>query len=466
MDGNKYGKKALTEGRLYPAEYSAPVTASDRYRGDDVEEDTMSAFDRIIGYETIKQELLQLCDIIGNREIYEQMGAKLPQGILLYGDPGLGKTLMAKCLIEESGLEAFLIRRNKGDNDFIAGITDAFAKAKENAPSIVFLDDLDKFANEDDDHRDAEEYVAVQACIDDVKNSGVFVLATANDIRKMPRSLTRSGRFDRKIFIRQPTDTDAVSIITHYLKGKRVSDDVHMEDLARMISYSSCADLEMILNEAAISAAFARKKTIDMSDLVKAVLRMQYNAPDNFTKVTGEDMKRLALHEAGHLVASEVLCPGSVGFASLRTTGRDSTGGFVHLCKEMTNTQDLVLIALAGKAAVELYYSEKYADGCKDDIRKAFCCIRSIISEEGARGFGMIHMSDTPFPITSENLNARKEAVVHAELERSYFITKDILLKNKAFLEKASSALIEKETLLYSDIKAIRENVTVIGVSA
>ena len=127
----------------------------------------MSAFDKVIGYETIKSELLQICDMIKNREIFEKLGAKLPQGILLSGDPGLGKTLMAKCFIEESGLPSFVIRRNKGNDDFVGEITETFREAKESAPAIVFLDDMDKFANEDDHHRDAEEYVAVQAGIDE-----------------------------------------------------------------------------------------------------------------------------------------------------------------------------------------------------------------------------------------------------------------------------------------------------------
>ena len=109
-----------------------------------------------------------------------------------------------------------------------------------------------------------------------------------------------------------------------------------MEDLSKMISYSSCAELETILNEAAISAAYKRKTDIEMEDLVKSVLRMIYDSPDNYTKASAEDIKKTALHEAGHLVVSEVLCPGSVGLASLRSTGRDSTGGFIHRCKELS----------------------------------------------------------------------------------------------------------------------------------
>ena len=424
----------------------------------------MSAFDRIIGYQTIKEELLQICDMIHNREIYENLGAKLPQGILLYGDPGLGKSLMAKSFITESGLPAYIVRRDKGSDDFIGKITDTFEKAKKNAPAIVLLDDMDKFANEDDRHIDAEEYVAVQAGIDEVKGCNVFVFATVNEIRKLPRSLIRSGRFDRKIEVNSPTGRDAEEIIKYYLAEKKVSDNVNMDDLVKMVSYGSCAELETILNEAAIGAAYARKEKIEMDDLVKSVLRMQYDAPDNFTKKSSDALKEIALHEAGHLVVSEILTPGSVGLASLRTAGRDSTGGFIHRCMPVTRRAHHILISLAGKAAVELYYSGVCASGCQSDIRKAADNIRDAISESGTGGFGMIDVANHRFPESSESFNSRNESVVHAELERYMFKAREILIKNRDFLEKAAQRLSEKETLLYSDIRKLRESIKITEV--
>lgn len=424
----------------------------------------MSAFDKIIGYQTIKEELLQICDMIHNREIYENLGAKLPQGILLYGDPGLGKSLMAKSFITESGLPAYIVRRDKGSDDFIGKITDTFEKAKKNAPAIVLLDDMDKFANEDDRHIDAEEYVAVQAGIDEVKGCNVFVFATVNEIRKLPRSLIRSGRFDRKIEVNSPTDRDAEEIIKYYLGQKKVSDNVNMDDLVKMVSYGSCAELETILNEAAIGAAYARKEKIEMDDLVKSVLRMQYDAPDNFTKKSSDALKEIALHEAGHLVVSEILTPGSVGLASLRTAGRDSTGGFIHRCMPVTRRAHHILISLAGKAAVELYYSGVCASGCQSDIRKAADNIRDAISESGTGGFGMIDVANHRFPESSESFNSRNESVVHAELERYMFKAREILIKNRDFLEKAAQMLSEKETLLYSDIRKLHESIKITEV--
>ena len=225
----------------------------------------MNAFDKVVGYESIKNELLQICDMIHNRETYEKLGARLPQGVLLYGAPGLGKTLIAKSFIEESGLKAYILRRDKGD-DFVGSITETFREAKENSPCIIFLDDMDKFANEDKNHCDAKEYVAVQAGIDEVKGHNVFILATVNKLQKLPDSLVRSGRFDRRIEVECPNDKDAAKIVRHYLSGKKMADDIDMDDLSKMISYSSCAELETILNEAAINAAYARKNVIETDE--------------------------------------------------------------------------------------------------------------------------------------------------------------------------------------------------------
>lgn len=415
----------------------------------------MSSFDKIIGYETIKNELMQISDMINNKSVYEKLGAKLPMGVLLYGDPGLGKTLMAKCFIEECKLEAFTIRKNKSEN-FVEHISEIFKEAKEKAPAIIFLDDMDKFANEDNNHRDAEEYVAVQAGIDDVKGTGVFVLATVNEHHKLPRSLTRSGRFDRCIEVCSPNSQDCVNIIKHYLEDKKVADDINIEDISKMISYSSCAELETIMNEAAILAGFKRKECIEMSDIVSSVLKMEYNSPDDFTKVTDAELKKIAYHEAGHLVMSEILCPGSIGLASVRTSGRNSVGGFVRRCKKLPNAESHILVSLSGKAAVELNYG-MCADGCESDIKRAFECIRDEISENGSMGFGMVDVANHRFPETSESLNSRNESIVQTELERYFYKAKEIILKNKEFLDNIVCALIEKETLLSSDIKKIRE---------
>lgn len=412
----------------------------------------MSAFDKVIGYDAAKKELKQICDMIHNREVYASLGARIPRGILLYGRPGMGKTLLADCFITESGRRAYTVRRDRGGEGFVAEITAAFRKAKENAPAIVFLDDLDKFSNEDDFHRDTEEYIAVQSGIDEVRDSEVFVIATANDLHKLPRSLQRSGRFDRKLEMNTPTEADARKIIEHYLKDKKTAPNVNMDDFCGMIKYSSCAGLETILNEAAIAAAYARRDSIGMGDLTAAVLRVEYEDAEDNAEAPDEQRRAIALHEAGHLVVSEALCPGSVGLASLR-----SGGGFVRRCRDLPRRSDNVLVALGGKAAVELYCADAHEEGCRSDIERACEHIRDAISKNGVCGIGLLDVETYHSSSMSESLNVRTEALVHAELERYLLRAKDILLKNRGFLEAAADALLNRETLLKSDIRALRE---------
>ena len=281
----------------------------------------MRPFDKVIGYEKVKEELIQICDILKNKEVYETLGARMPSGVLLYGEPGLGKTLIAQCFIEEAGLMTYTLRKNKGNGDFIDEISDTFKKAAQNAPAIIFLDDMDKFANEDEDHLDAEEYVAVQTGIDEVKNKNVFVIATVNDIRKLPASLSRAGRFDRKIRMTAPDEGDAVKIVSHYLQDKNISDDVDIKDLVKLIGYDSCAGLETILNEAAINAGYERRKIIEMKDFVKATLGLIVPDEEKPEECDSEELFDMAVHEAGHLVVMEILEPGRAGMAMVRLRG-------------------------------------------------------------------------------------------------------------------------------------------------
>lgn len=415
----------------------------------------MGAFDQVIGYESIKKELLQVCDMIRNPEIYQEMGAVLPRGVLLYGDPGLGKTLMANALIQEMGLTAFTVRMNTGGNDIEREINETFRKAAENTPCIVFLDDLDKYANEDSNHRDAAAYVTVQACIDDVKDKAVFVIATANNNWKLPESLCRPGRFDRGIKFETPGKEDARQIIQYYLKGKKIDDTVDLEDLSRMLDYESCAALETILNEAAICAAYERKEKIGMQELIRAVLRKEYDSPEIDRKISADKKRKTALHEAGHAVVSEVLIPGSVGMVSIWSAADDDVG-LMHSCVERLSLNQTALIALGGKAATEMYYPDRAAKGCEDDISKAATALETMITREVALGIGFADIKNAHYDDASPFMLYKEEAAVQAELERRLFQVRGILVKNRLFLEQMTEELIRKGTLLYSDIQRIK----------
>lgn len=232
----------------------------------------MSAFDKVIGYEKEKEELYQLCDMAKNPEKYAALGVKLPRGILLHGVPGVGKTLMASALIEEMGRVCYTCRKDKANDAFVDTIRGVFAEAKAHAPAVIFLDDVDKFAS-DSDSRNPEELIAVQSGIDEVKGSDVFVVATANNIRELPYSLRRAGRFDRILEICPPNRREAVEIVRHYLADKKVAGDVTAESVARLMDGNSCAALESVLNEAGIYAGYENKPEIGREHIVRAVLR-------------------------------------------------------------------------------------------------------------------------------------------------------------------------------------------------
>ena len=418
----------------------------------------MSAFDKVIGYDSIKKELLQVIDMIHRKEVYKEMGARMPQGILLYGDPGLGKTMMAKCFIKEAGLKAYTVRRTKS-NDFVEEISKTFKEAKENAPSIIFLDDLDKFANKDKRHIDAKEYVAVQAGIDETIDSDVFVFATVNDMDKLPKSLRRAGRFDIKIGIQPPNGNDAKRIVTYFLSDKKVSDNVCMDDFCKMINYNSCAELEMIINQAAIYAASEGKESIEMDHLCASVLRTVYDSPDELKIKTKHKLEITAMHEAGHVVVAEVLNPGSVGFASLKSNGWDSESGFVHMCKGPFDSELDALVSLAGRAAGEIYYYGEGFDGCESDLHRAVSRIYDAVYHKGTHGMGLLKTEPVWAPSPSQKKIANVEMVVQTQMERALFRVKEILMKNRCFLEKVRDELLEKETLLHSDIQKIKREV-------
>ena len=413
----------------------------------------MSAFDKVIGYDAIKNELLQVIDMIRDPERYSRLGARMPKGILLEGRPGLGKTLMCGCFMEEAGIPCFTVRRDSADEDFINKITSTFIEAKEQAPSIVFLDDMDKFANEDRDHCDAPEYVAVQSGIDSVRDDIVLVLATANDIGDLPDSLCRAGRFDRTISVPHPSNEDASRILRYYLEDKHVSEDVDFDDVVKMVGSNACCVLETAMNEAAIYAAYDRAEAVGMEHILRAVLRLQYNCPDDTVIKGGDELEKIAMHEAGHLVISEVLQPGSIGLASIKRSGRGDAGGFVHSCLPVERMPYDVLISLGGKAATELYYPN-CASGCQEDIQRALDRVQDAMIENANRGFGLTDFNRR----NSNELMAAQESASRAELNRYYSIARSVLIENREFLEKAAKALAEKETLLHSDIKKLRES--------
>jgi len=410
-------------------------------------------FEKIVGYEDIKRELKIISDMLNNPEVYQKLGAGLNDGLVLCGRPGTGKTTMANCLIGSTGRKAFICRKKASDGKFIKTILETFEEAKQHAPSIVLLDDLDKFSDQNEEC-DAEEFVAVQSCIDEIRGSDVFVIATVNNIRKLPDSLLRAGRLGKRLKVRLPKKDEATEIIKHYITKSSMFEELDEESIARMLDGESCATLENVINNAAIKAAFKRQEKVTMQNIVDSCLDLIFNAPECEENLPDDIRKRIAYHEAGHAVISELLDPGSVSIISIRKT--DGDYGFVRYSRseeeDDTNAEyneAIIKASLAGKATTELIFGE--ADmGANADLHNAFRRAKHLVDNRCMFGFqNWIEDDNTAF--AAENRN-RAMAMV---LEKNYLEVKKLLVEHRDLLDRMAMELIDKTTLVYSDVQRI-----------
>ena len=421
----------------------------------------MSSFDKIIGYESIKVEITRICDVVKNGDKYRKLGVTIPNGLLLYGEPGVGKTLFAECFIDESKRKSFICRKNLPDGEFIKFLKETFDEAKNNTPSIILLDDFDKFANEDKDHKNAEEYITIQSCIDEIKNYDVFVIATANDLSLVPSSLLRAGRFDTTIKIKNPKGQDAEQIIKHYISLKNSVADMDFNQLARILNGRSCAELETIINQAGIYAGFENKEKINFDDIVRASIRVVYNAPETIKNGSVEDNEMIAYHEAGHAVVSELLEPNSVTMISIGNH-ESSIGGFTAYYRdnEYWHSIDLmknrIMCLLGGRCAIELKYG-KTDVSCVSDIDRAIDVVQRIVVQYCGLGFDKSNSHHFDFEL-SNTQKFYQERTINDELERYYQQTRELLVNNRKFLDKLAKEINKKKLLTAQDIKKIKEN--------
>ena len=420
----------------------------------------MSEFNKIIGYEDVIIELTRFCDVLREPKKYEKLGVTMPSGILLYGDPGLGKTLIANCFISESKCKVFTLRKEKPNGDFVNEIKATFEKARNEGPAIVFLDDMDKYANEDNMHRDAEEYVTVQSCIDDCKGAHVFTLATVNDKYCLPDSLLRAGRFDKVIELRAPKGKEAEGIIAHYLEKKKTMGNIDVEEIARLMEGHSCAELETVINEAGIYAGFDGKDIIDQKDIIKACMRMIYESPECSESYDIETKRKIAIHEAGHAVVAEVLEPGCVSLISVCRHSGSIEGITKYKQAETYNLskklqENDVMRGVGGKAAIEVVFGVAEV-GCNADLRKAFNTVAYLVDDDCTLGFETYEFGNS-----SGYLLDRKERLVASEMARYYQTAKQIIIENRELLDAITDALLDHKTVTYREIQRIKNDLVI-----
>ena len=411
-------------------------------------------FESIIGYGAIKLELSRILDQLINPEKYAGLGVTEPHGLLLHGEPGVGKSTMARCIVEACGRASFVCRKDKSNGDFVNEIVKIFDEAAEAAPSVILLDDIDKFANEDERHCDSEEFVTVQACIDKVKDKRVFVIATANNMRKLPGSLTRPGRFDHILKLDAPEGKDAEDIVAYYLSTKSYVSNIDVKRIARLLEGRSCAQLETVVNQAGAYAAFDGRSQIEMNDMIKAILRIVFEAPESFDK-DPSTLPLTACHEAGHALVAELLQPDSVNLVTVLNHDSYAAGiislhrdeGYFHHKKMMENR---VLCLLAGKAAVEICYGA-VDTGANSDLHRAFDIVHRFVDHYCSFGFSQFVFDQT----SSNEVLDRRDSRVAAEMEHYYAQAKELIVANRSKLDKLVTRLVEEKTLLGDQVQAI-----------
>ncbi len=438
-------------------------------------------FKDVAGNESAKQDLTEIVDFLKSPKKYEKLGAKIPRGVLLAGDPGTGKTLMARAVAGEADVPFFSISGSEFAEMFVgvgaSRVRDLFSKAKKNAPSIIFIDEIDAVAHKRDarggaGREDEQTLNQILVEMDGFDNdSGVIVMAATNRVDMLDKALLRPGRFDRHVNVTLPERKDRLEILKVHFKGKPVEENVDLEALAKKTAGSSGADLANIANEAAITAAREGHKAIANSDVVEAFERVAIG-PERKSKVMNDKERKItAYHEAGHAIVGHVL-PDSDPVHKVTIIPRGSTGGVTWFLppedrsyKSIYELKDILARAMGGRVAEKLIFgADAVTTGASSDLKNVAELAKSMIVEEGmgsdtrnlvfpseATGYytittGKPYSEKTAETIDSEIKKLSSEAAVRAE---------NVLKANKALLDKLAEELLAHETLEEAELEPI-----------
>jgi cell division protease FtsH len=435
-------------------------------------------FDDVAGNEAAKQDLSEIVDFLKNPKKYERVGAKIPRGVLLAGDPGTGKTLMARAVAGEAGVPFFSISGSEFAEMFVgvgaSRVRDLFAKAKKNAPSIIFIDEIDAVAHKRDarggaGREDEQTLNQILVEMDGFENeTGVIVIAATNRIDMLDKALLRPGRFDRHVNVTLPERKDRIEILKVHFKNKPVAKD--LDALAAKTAGSSGADLANIANEAAITAAREDHKEITNADITGAFERIAIG-PERKSKVMNDHERKItAYHEAGHAIVGHVL-PDSDPVHKITIIPRGHAGGVTWFLppedrsyKNVYELKDVLARAMGGRVAECLIFGyDGVTTGASSDLQHVAELSRQMVSEEGLGNklrdqvfnsdevnfFGdraRTYSEKTSERIDAEILELNREARSRAEA---------VLKANSKLLDTLAEALLEKETLEADEVDAL-----------
>lgn len=438
-------------------------------------------FKDVAGNESAKQDLTEIVDFLKSPKKYEKLGAKIPRGVLLAGDPGTGKTLMARAVAGEANVPFFSISGSEFAEMFVgvgaSRVRDLFSKAKKNAPSIIFIDEIDAVAHKRDarggaGREDEQTLNQILVEMDGFDNdSGVIVMAATNRVDMLDKALLRPGRFDRHVNVTLPERKDRLEILKVHFKGKPVEGDVDLESLAKKTAGSSGADLANIANEAAITAAREGHKAISNSDLTEAFERVAIG-PERKSKVMNEKERKItAYHEAGHAIVGHVL-PDSDPVHKVTIIPRGSTGGVTWFLppedrsyKNIYELKDIMARAMGGRMAEKIVFGEDaVTTGASSDLKNVAELAKSMIVEEGmgAATRNLVFPSEATgyYTITTGKPYSEKTAeMIDVEIKKlsdeASKRAEEVLKANKVVLDKLAEELLAHETLEEAELEPI-----------
>ena len=441
-------------------------------------------FTDIAGNDNAKQDLQEVVDFLKHPKKYKDLGAKIPKGVLLVGNPGTGKTMLARAVAGEAGVPFFSISGSEFVEMFVgvgaSRVRDLFSKAKKNAPCIIFIDEIDAVGRKrgsgmggghDEREQTLNQILVEMDGFDGETN--VIVLAATNRADVLDPALLRPGRFDRRVNITLPERKDREAILKVHFKKKPTDETVDLDKLAAKTAGSSGADLANMANEAAIIAARRNKKKISNDELTEAFERVAIGQ-ERKTKIMNDHEKELtAYHEAGHAIVGHVL-PDSDPVHKVTIIPRGGTGGVTWFLppedKSYTNVyefKDILARAMGGRIAEQLIYGEDgITTGAGSDLRKATEIARDMVIEQGMgkdlrdqvfhedNGGLMFDKMTRERPYSDENAKMIDEEVAQLITEAKHRAML-VLKENRSFLDKLAEALLKEETLEESEVDEI-----------
>ena len=440
-------------------------------------------FDDVAGVDEAKEELREIVEFLKYPEKFAALGARIPRGVLLVGPPGTGKTLLSRAVAGEAGVPFFSISGSEFVEMFVgvgaSRVRDLFDQAKRNAPCIVFIDEIDAVGRQrgaglggsHDEREQTLNQILVEMDGFD-SSTNVIVLAATNRPDVLDPALLRPGRFDRQVVLDRPDLYGRLAILKVHTRGKPLESDVDLEDLARQTPGFSGADLENLVNEAAILAARRNKKTIGRRELYEAIDRVVAGPERKSRRISEREKLMTAYHEAGHALVARML-PHADPVHKVSIVARGMMGGYTRVLPEedrffWTKKQFEAQLAvfMAGLVAEELVFQE-ISTGAANDIERATTLARRMVTEFG--------MSERLGPLAfgrkeeliflgreiaeqrnySDQVAYEIDQEVRRLIDQAYRTAKDILMQHMDKLEKIATLLVEKETLEGHEIKAL-----------